>query len=241
MGVVIFSAQDCWTVLNNRLLELVATAGLDQVQGLMDRFLEQNNRERVRNTMIKQEEMFKEQVHELHRLYQIQKMLMAEVKTNEAQIHSRASVTTLRAAADTKNKYWSSTSTSETSHSSYISSRHQNASQFKSEYGSHQHSLLANELQWPTEEGANVSHVRSKQSWADEECDVDLSLSIGSGSSKKKQPQSWLQPETTRTSEMRQLVMSNTGTRTERGDECSEKESLKRPPWLFQAMSLNRT
>jgi len=160
-------------------------------------------------------------------------MLMAELKTSEAPLHSCA-------IPDAKNKYWSSTSTSETSHSSYVSNRHHAAPQIKSEYNSlHQHNMLSEEpsardkgfdLECPAKGEATISHVKSKELSADEECDVELTLSIGCSSS-KKQPKNWLHSE----------PISNTGARAERGEECSERESLQRPPWLFQAMSLNRT
>lgn len=173
---------------------------------------------------------------------------MSELRSKEGQLHLHATATTPRAVTDAKNKYWSSTSTSETSHSSYISNRHQTAPHLKSEYNSlHQHNTLAEQpmrhkgfnLKGPAEQKATISHVQSKELWADEDCDVDLSLSIGCSSSKKK-PKNWLHPEPT-TSETRQLLLSNTGSRQESAEECSERESLQRPPWLFQAMSLNRT
>lgn len=245
-GPLIFTSQDTRIDLNNRLRKLVSLTGLEQVQGSMDRLLEQNNRECVRNTMMRQEEIFKQQVYELHRLYRVQKLLMSELRTKEAQLHSHATATMPRAVIDAKNKYWSSTSTSDTSHSSYISNRHHTAPQLKSEYNSlHQHSTLAEptrhkgfNLEGPAEQKATVSHVQSKELWADEDCDVDLSLSIGCSSSKKK-PKNRLHPEPT--SGTMQLLLSNTGSRQERGEECSERESLQRPPWLFQAMSLNKT
>ena len=153
-------------------------------------------------------------------------MLMAELTTKEAHLHSRA-------IPDRKNKYWSTTSTLETSHSSYISNRHHAAHQIKSEPSASDKGF---DLERPAKGEAAISHVQSKELWADEECDVELTLSIGCSSSKKK-PENWLHPEPT-TSETRQLILSNTGARAERGE---DRESLQRPPWFFQAMSLNRT
>lgn len=54
----------------------------------MDRGLEHFNRESVRMTIMKQEETFKEQVMELHRLYKVQRKLMAELRNNAPQLHS---------------------------------------------------------------------------------------------------------------------------------------------------------
>ncbi|KAI3907057.1 hypothetical protein MKX01_027958 [Papaver californicum] len=57
----------------------------------MDKLLKQCDRESVRTTMLKQEEIFKEHVHELHRLYVVQKMLMIEFKMNKSRGHSKNS------------------------------------------------------------------------------------------------------------------------------------------------------
>lgn len=94
------------------------------------------------------------------------------------------------------------------------------------------------DLERPAEDEVSVCRIRPKELWADEECDVDLSLSIGCNSRKKK-AKNWLHSGSA--SETRQRLLSDTGTRPERGEECSERESLQRPPWLIQAMSLNKT
>ncbi|KAF3333869.1 hypothetical protein FCM35_KLT01560 [Carex littledalei] len=50
----------------------------------MEHFLKQCDKELMKMAMIKHEETFRQQVHELHRLYRIQKQLMRDVKsTNE--------------------------------------------------------------------------------------------------------------------------------------------------------------
>eukprot|EP00268_Persea_americana_P067033 TRINITY_DN9187_c0_g2_i3.p1 TRINITY_DN9187_c0_g2~~TRINITY_DN9187_c0_g2_i3.p1 ORF type:complete len:120 (+),score=18.00 TRINITY_DN9187_c0_g2_i3:1069-1428(+) len=46
----------------------------------MDRFLEQYDKESMKMAVLKHEEIFKEQVYELHRLYRIQKLLMNDVQ-----------------------------------------------------------------------------------------------------------------------------------------------------------------
>ncbi|KAJ8638333.1 hypothetical protein MRB53_012600 [Persea americana] len=47
----------------------------------MERLLEQYSKESMKLAMLKHEEIFKEQVNELHRLYQIQKLLMDEMES----------------------------------------------------------------------------------------------------------------------------------------------------------------
>ncbi|EOA13898.1 hypothetical protein CARUB_v10027014mg [Capsella rubella] len=46
----------------------------------MDRFLEKQNAESIRHTMQTQEDIFKQQVRELHRVYNTQKMMMNQLK-----------------------------------------------------------------------------------------------------------------------------------------------------------------
>jgi len=62
VGALVVASQDTLIDLNNRLLKLVSPTGLDTVQLSMDRLLEQNNRDYLRNTMMSQEEIFKQQV-----------------------------------------------------------------------------------------------------------------------------------------------------------------------------------
>ncbi|KAJ0985091.1 hypothetical protein J5N97_003447 [Dioscorea zingiberensis] len=53
---------------------------VSQVFNLMDRQSEQSCKSYVKNIVLKHEEIFKQQVIELHRLYRVQKTLMAELK-----------------------------------------------------------------------------------------------------------------------------------------------------------------
>ncbi|KAK9049442.1 hypothetical protein SSX86_000016 [Deinandra increscens subsp. villosa] len=48
----------------------------------MDKFVQPYDKECMKMAMLKHEETFKEQVYELHRLYQIQKMLMKNMQSN---------------------------------------------------------------------------------------------------------------------------------------------------------------
>ncbi|XP_042413128.1 uncharacterized protein LOC122002126 [Zingiber officinale] len=63
------------------LLDRSTTAvTLRVVVGSMDGFHKHCGKDRVRNTMMKQEEDFRFQVHELHRLYRVQRTLMDELE-----------------------------------------------------------------------------------------------------------------------------------------------------------------
>ncbi|XP_074585911.1 uncharacterized protein LOC141841628 [Curcuma longa] len=54
----------------------------------MERFLRKYDKECMKVMMLKHEETFKQQVHELHRLYRVQKLLMRDMKNNELKSQS---------------------------------------------------------------------------------------------------------------------------------------------------------
>ncbi|XP_027332794.1 uncharacterized protein LOC113847736 [Abrus precatorius] len=60
--------------------------GIYKLRDPMDRMLDRNNKESIKKTMQKHEDIFKHQVRELHRVYSVQKMLMDELK-NEIRPH----------------------------------------------------------------------------------------------------------------------------------------------------------
>ena len=49
----------------------------------MEGYDAQHNKEVLKQTMLKQEEIFRGQVRELHRLYHVQKLLMAELRNKD--------------------------------------------------------------------------------------------------------------------------------------------------------------
>ncbi|KAI0501502.1 hypothetical protein KFK09_016447 [Dendrobium nobile] len=49
----------------------------------MEKILKNHDKERMKRAMIEQEETFRQQVNELHRLYRVQKQLMKEMKINK--------------------------------------------------------------------------------------------------------------------------------------------------------------
>ncbi|KAL5977782.1 hypothetical protein ACLOJK_036805 [Asimina triloba] len=92
--------------------------GLDKLQESMDRFLEQYNSESVRKTMLHQEETFRKQVKELHQLYKVQKILMAELGIKQQKLYSPAGSD----YKDRKARFWSPSRPQ--SSPSYFSNRH---------------------------------------------------------------------------------------------------------------------
>ncbi|KAJ0962257.1 hypothetical protein J5N97_030085 [Dioscorea zingiberensis] len=185
--------------------------------------LRQHDRQYLRKVMMKHEEVFKHQVRELHRLYKVQKILMAELSSKKMKIRSITNA---------------SASTSETSHSSNLSNRIQSPSAVPSCYGEPSRMQIAFDLGQPL-----IEYNVPTEAVADndvEECNVELTLSIGCGSSKMKSKQ-WLQKEN-ELMNCSKAIPSKTF-----GEDCSDpsvrtdRENLQDAPWLFQALSLKRT
>eukprot|EP00262_Sarcandra_glabra_P009971 TRINITY_DN24804_c0_g1_i1.p1 TRINITY_DN24804_c0_g1~~TRINITY_DN24804_c0_g1_i1.p1 ORF type:complete len:257 (+),score=44.03 TRINITY_DN24804_c0_g1_i1:195-965(+) len=115
-------AADSWACSQKRFLNETIQTGFNQFQESMDRFLEQLSGESVRKTMLKQDEIFKEQVRELHRLYRVQKMLMTELRS-EKKLHLLANsssreipVVSNCMGMDNITGFWTTGSVSQTSH-----------------------------------------------------------------------------------------------------------------------------
>ncbi|XP_031480238.1 uncharacterized protein LOC116250617 [Nymphaea colorata] len=114
---------DTWLSLNRRTLSIEGKSGFREIQGTMDKLHDWFNRDSVKRTMLKHEEIFKEQVCELHRLYRVQKSLMAELRNNEAKVQSHThSLTRGKPKAqygymnpDHKAEFWNSAASSNTS------------------------------------------------------------------------------------------------------------------------------
>ncbi|KAJ1433464.1 hypothetical protein SESBI_05998 [Sesbania bispinosa] len=73
---------DVWQYYQNkgRLTNNRHSIGINKLEGPMDRRLDRNNIESIKKTMQMHEDIFKHQVRELHRVYNVQKMLMDELK-----------------------------------------------------------------------------------------------------------------------------------------------------------------
>ncbi|XP_014492812.1 uncharacterized protein LOC106755209 [Vigna radiata var. radiata] len=59
--------------------------GINKLQDPMDRVLDRNNIESIKRTMQMHEDIFKQQVRELHRVYSVQKMLMDDLRKETKQ------------------------------------------------------------------------------------------------------------------------------------------------------------
>ncbi|KAG9456335.1 hypothetical protein H6P81_000843 [Aristolochia fimbriata] len=260
--------QNC-IMLEEYLNENIGT-GFPQLEGSMDRLLEQYNRESIRKTMLKQEEAFREQVQELHRLYRVQKRVMSELRSKELKLSELSSP---RPGAfhggsdyrdlDMRSGFWSASTSPQASSSPFSSTHHsynfhQRYNISATDQSSQEPSSSSQEtsrarrgfdLERPAEQynsacpsaaedqrivfGRNLRDTKSCEGLQglpfcpEEESEVELTLSIGCGTNKKK------------SDEKKKQRSSPTAVRSDRVEE--DQESLKRPHWLFRALSLNRT
>ncbi|KAM0942826.1 hypothetical protein DsansV1_C14g0131461 [Dioscorea sansibarensis] len=214
--------DDKLIISRNKLLKQGRSVGFGQLLEFMNMSLGQHDQEYVKKIMMKHEEVFKQQVHELHRLYKVQKILMAEMNIKKMKLHSITN---------------GSATTSETSHSSNLSYRLQSPSAIPC-YGEPSTGQIAFDLGQPAIQ-CNVLTENVPDNEL-EECDVELTLSIGCNSSKMKTTQ-WLQKD-----DKLMNCPKPTPSKTF-GEDCSDpsvrtdRESLQGSPWIFQALSLKRT
>lgn len=291
---------DAWVCSRKSVLKDSVRIGFNQLQESMDRMLQQYNRESLKKTMLNQEEIFKEQVRELHRLYTVQKTLMSDLRNQQLKLSSSENAApgdirtrSSNSDVDTRSAFRNTAAGSPTSCSPF-SSNHHSASQTNLNYDFHQQFKMRAgtssqeltscsgdtsklqrgfDLKQPTEEeistnidvlkGQDLVSSRPKMDKMkindpqglhycdDGECDIELTLSIGYNTHKLKPKNHSCSNSELGCSESipydtMQLIPS-TSVRSDRDEECSvnsaapfDQETLQRPQWLFQSMSLNR-
>ncbi|ESQ42668.1 hypothetical protein EUTSA_v10014550mg [Eutrema salsugineum] len=179
----------------------------------MDRFLEKQNAESIRHTMQAQEDIFKQQVRELHRVYNIQKMMMEQLKH--------------------RSQYCTS-----------IDNKDQTGSRERT--GS-----------WSGIDLESV--VRATETTTDriEESELELTLSIGMSSSSTNKDMDYSSTTSFRSSSENCNNQSNNNENNNNNSNNQESSGpntpmssssttsldreKKRPYWLFQGLSINRT
>ncbi|CAK7337542.1 unnamed protein product [Dovyalis caffra] len=231
----------------------------------MDRMPDKHNIDFIKKTMQLHDDIFKQQVRELHRLYSVQKLLMDELKKKEI----------------TQNqKYWSPMSSSDINCSRFVN-RTNSTAQTPCGYSFHIQSqgddpssrersgscsgetvrmTRGFDLERPAEEdiSTGVSSMDENQAGpssfqpqkrkmsidgSDEDSEVELTLSIGGSTTNKKISKNYKTLE----------LDSPASFKSERGEDCStpttpmssssatSDQDRKRPLWLFQSLSINRT
>lgn len=206
--------------------------------------MKQYEKEYMKMTMLKHEETFRHQVHELHRLYQVQKLLMRDMKNAELK---RQWASTNNQPGLEKRKVENERGSNQSCHNGYLDQRKPRQTL---------------DLELPAEEyiGRDYGDVMLK---VEEESDLELRLAIGSNRSRRKKEETSFTsdsgPSFSSSSSESGMVKLN---RQEWGllhvpdmtmrfpderkngfhiEEKMRQDGLNQPPWLFQCLSLDMT
>ncbi|KAG4929660.1 hypothetical protein JHK82_046731 [Glycine max] len=228
--------------------------GINKLQGPMDRMLDRNNVESIKKTMQMQEDIFKHQVRELHRVYTVQKMLMDDLKNEIRQ-----------------QKIWNHTNDINVSHPHSIKQQHQTTQishqpdfhvqnlrggrGFDLERSAAEEDIFTQVRGFDEGEAGPSSHTalqscKTSTSGYDEEMEVDLTLSIGVSQVKKNSHLPQLAcSNSTNNGETRKLN-SPASFKSDRTGECSDPttpmssstvtftQQRKGTHWLSQGLKL---
>ncbi|KAL2960862.1 hypothetical protein AAZX31_17G059500 [Glycine max] len=203
--------------------------GINKLQGPMDRMLDRNNVESIKKTMQMQEDIFKHQVRELHRVYTVQKMLMDDLKNEIRQ-----------------QKIWN--------HTNDINNL-RGGRGFDLERSAAEEDIFTQVRGFDEGEAGPSSHTalqscKTSTSGYDEEMEVDLTLSIGGSQVKKNSHLPQLAcSNSTNNGETRKLN-SPASFKSDRTGECSDPttpmssstvtftQQRKGTHWLSQGLKL---
>lgn len=186
----------------------------------MEKEFEQRSIEAVKKTMLKQEETFKQQVMELHRLYSVQRMLMDELKNeiNEQRKRLRTTATT------------STQGTVGLGNNFHIQNAKDQHAYAKGNVGFEFDIIRPgdlNSLPGPSRIGGALE---------EDLCGVDLTLSIGGSKKRLKESQPYQSSDATKSNQKSRedepsLSMRRSSAGTTTGGITMEKGEEKKPPW----------
>ncbi|XP_031251693.1 uncharacterized protein LOC116116703 [Pistacia vera] len=213
---------DDWDYFQSREVKKFQRTREDGFRNSMDRMLEKHNIDSIKRTMQIHEDIFKHQVQELHRLYSVQKMMMAELKKEIKQ--SRISSASMAGSEMNHSHIFMKTQNATTT-SGYIF-QVQNIPEDPS-----------------SRERSGSSQIGNKMSieGSDEESEVELTLSIGVSSNKKRSKGQELMKET-REIDSTASFKSDSGPNTPMSSSSAtfDNQEKKMPHWLF-GLSINRS
>ncbi|XP_030456502.1 uncharacterized protein LOC115677465 [Syzygium oleosum] len=248
---------------NRELKESIRNTGVNKFIDPMDQVADKDNIESIRKTIQMHEDIFKQQVQELHRLYSVQKMLMSELKKEIEQNRIR---NTMRSSETNYVVNWPQ----QTSQPS--SSRPFHLQSLSNDPSSNERSSISCveairrprgfDLESPAKENSNIdeelpgpsfSNPRKNEGTSiegsDEETEVELTLSIGGkrgNEMSKSYQQHYSKPEAGFSRMNHKELISSSSHMSERGDACSgpttsiggsataSDRERKQAHWLFQ-------
>ncbi|KAF9680539.1 hypothetical protein SADUNF_Sadunf06G0131900 [Salix dunnii] len=246
-------------------------SGIDKFCSSMDRMPEKHNKDFIKKTMQLHDDIFKLQVRELHRLYSVQKMLMDEMNKNETKQNRKnwSPITSSYINYSQFANRPKSTAQTTCGYSFHVQSQRDDpSSRQRSGSCSDETERLTRgiDLERPAEEdiSTGVGAVNVNQAgpstcepqmkivkWkgktnidgSDEDSEAELTLSIGGITTSKKISENYQTLE----------LDSPASFKSERAEDCSTPttpmssssatcdQERKRPHWLFQSLSINRT
>ncbi|KAK7354714.1 hypothetical protein VNO80_20182 [Phaseolus coccineus] len=120
--------------------------GINKLQDPMDRMLDRNNIESIKKTMQMHEDIFKQQVRELHRVYSVQKMLMDDQRKETKQ-----------------KKFWTPMNGIDMSHSHFLQQQQQQTATTLISYGPDFHVQSLKEVTCSKERSGSCSGETMKR------------------------------------------------------------------------------
>ncbi|XP_020152533.1 uncharacterized protein [Aegilops tauschii subsp. strangulata] len=170
----------------------------DILADIMDRYSKHDSKESLRRTIMEHDEVFRQQVHELHRLYRVQKALMAELRGEKHSFQLRTEDTREMVQGHRPNLK-NSSCTSETSQSACLGNAQYSDTRQVPEQSFLQEckpvtclNLFDEETSRNQERRPESSKSVEGESWSvSMEGDLDLKLSIAPSSNATKAPH-WL-------------------------------------------------
>ncbi|XP_072992127.1 uncharacterized protein [Typha latifolia] len=192
----------------------------------METYRQHYDKKYMKMAMLQHEETFKQQVHELHRLYQIQKLLMRDMKNAETKRQS--------ASANTQNN-------PEKSAENEAGSDKSSYSYFEQRKPSRMLDLELPAEEHTEEDNGDVMLV------VDEESDLELTLAIGSTQSQRRKQETSITSDSgtsfsSSSTESSDPKLNSNGWRLpQASDVASRCQSESRNGWLYQCLSLNLT
>ncbi|KAJ3673053.1 hypothetical protein LUZ60_006427 [Juncus effusus] len=187
-----------------------------KVQTIMEIYKKQYNKEYMRLAMLKQEETFRQQVQELHRLYEVQKSLMRETKNSVLKKQSE-----------------NETCSSKSSESNSNQIKIQNLN-FKFEI---QEEEEETDLDLTLAIGTNSTQSKKKK----KEKEKDLSFTSDSGTSFSSSCNETEGPRLNFGNERVLFMNSDLGRFQNQRKLGFANENLNQAPWMYQCVNLNFT
>ncbi|XP_039035437.1 uncharacterized protein LOC120171891 [Hibiscus syriacus] len=183
----------------------------------MENLFRQHDKEYMRMAMLKHEETFKQQVYELHRLYQIQKALMKSIES------SRPNGSFIK-----KKNY----------HHGNTDMHHSSRTRLDLEYPA---------AEADHHQGYNVAEYNRGRLEAIDESEIELTLGLTKYTGRKKHgtlltsdPSPSFSSSSSEFSQMTLRCQNGSINNNELEEQLRQKR-LKQPPWLFQVLSMNMT